>query len=180
MADGSDFAAAIVARALDAEVDDAAFRQAMSRLAGGVAVVACQTPEGPRGLLVSSLITLSVEPARVLFCVRKEAAAHNALTRANRVSISVLGDVHQAEAERFSSPHLAQDRFTASHWRIDSQAPPILSGALISLAGHREQLIDAGSHSMFIVRIAEADSTDLRPLVYFSRDFHGLERGGAV
>ncbi|MDB5433007.1 MAG: flavin reductase domain protein FMN-binding protein [Caulobacter sp.] len=175
MADGSDFAAAIVARALEAEVDDATFRQAMSRLAGGVAVVACQTSEGPRGLLVSSLITLSVAPARVLFCVRKEAAAHNHLTRANRVSISVLSDAHGAEAERFSGPHLAQERFTASHWRIDANAPPALTGALISLTGHREQLIDAGSHSMFIVRIADAASADLRPLIYFGRDFHGLE-----
>ena len=174
MADGSDFASGILARALDAEVDDTTFRQAMARLAGGVAVVACQGADGPAGLLVSSLVTLSVDPARILFCVRKEAAAHRHLARANDVSISVLADHDREEAERFSTRDLAPARFDPARWTLASNAPPALSGALISLRGRREQLIDAGSHSMFIVRVREAASQAHQPLVYFARGFRSL------
>jgi flavin reductase len=37
----------------------------------------------PRGLLVSSITGLSVDPPRFLFCVRKEASSHDALLAAD-------------------------------------------------------------------------------------------------
>jgi flavin reductase len=181
MADGSDAGAFLLAQAAAAEVDETAFRQAMSRLAGGVAVVACQAREGPVGLLISSLVTLSVEPARVLFCVRKEAAAHNALARARELSLSVLADHHLTEAQRFSSGALAPERFESPYWLLDESAPPALPDALVSLRGVREQLIDGGSHSLFIVRVHQADSVAHSPLLYFERDFRGIGgRAGGV
>ena len=54
------------------------FKEVLAHLAGGVAIISCWDGDTARGLLVSSITGLSVEPPRFLFCVRKEAACHEA------------------------------------------------------------------------------------------------------
>ena len=155
-------------------VDDVAFREAMARLASGVAVVACWDGETPRGLLVSSLTALSTEPPRVLFCVKKTASAHGALLKAQACSLTLLGEDERREGERFSRSELAHERFRPDDWRLDPDRPPEYRGGLVRLHGFVEQKIDAGSHSIFILRVGEADVGDHTPLVYFDRAFHRL------
>ncbi|HEX7887400.1 MAG TPA: flavin reductase family protein, partial [Phenylobacterium sp.] len=91
--------------------DEVGFRNGLAKLASGVAIVACWADGQPRGLLVSSLTGLSTQPPRVLFCIRKAAGAHDALLRAETVSLSLLDERDLDEAERFSSPHRAAERF---------------------------------------------------------------------
>jgi len=155
--------------------DAARFRDAMAKLAGGVAVVACLDAGGaPRGLLVSSLTSLSTEPPRMLFCVRKGAGAHGPLLSAPRCSLSVLAEHDADEAARFSTAALADQRFSSDGWRLPLGEPPRYDRALIGLAGSVTQRIDAGSHSMFILDIEEVRTGEARPLVYFDRAFRAL------
>lgn len=156
-------------------VDDAAFREAMSRLASGIAVVACWDGEIPRGLLVSSLTALSTEPPRVLFCVQKTASAHAALLKAEECSLSLLAEQDRREAERFSRSDRAHERFQASAWHLDPRRPPQHLHGLVRLNGFVDQRMDAGSHSIFVLRVTDAHSGDGDPLVYFNRDFHRLQ-----
>ena len=147
------------------------FKDAMARLTGGVAIVACLDRGRPRGLLVSSLSSLSTEPPRLLFCVRRLAGSHDSLLRADRCSVSVLAEDDVGEAERFSRPDPAGARFTTPGWRIPEGGPPRLDGALISLRGSISRRIDAGSHSIFILDVEAVESRDARPLVYFDRGY---------
>lgn len=153
-------------------VDPAAFRDAMSQLASGVAVAACREGDAPRGLLVSSLTALSTEPARVLFCVKKTASAHGAFLAAQDCSLNILGQDHRREAERFSTTDLAHERFAPEDWRLDGDRPPEHRGALVRLSGFIDQKIDAGTHSIFILRVGAATTAPQTPLVYFDRAFH--------
>lgn len=155
-------------------VDDMNFRDAMAGLASGVAVVACQLDGAPRGLLVSSLTALSTEPPRLLFCVRKEASSHAAMLKVELFSLSILAEHQKAEADRFSRPHLAHERFDPKVWRLDDDAPPHHPGALISLDGVLGQRLDAGTHTVFILNVRGVEVRKGRPLVYFDRDLHGL------
>jgi len=155
-------------------VDEEAFREAMSRLASGVAVVACWDGETPRGLLVSSLTALSTEPPRVLFCVKKNASAHGALLAAQECSLTLLSEDDRREAERFSRSDLAHERFKTGIWRLDRDRPPQRHGGLVRLNGFIDQKIDAGSHSIFILRVGEAKIGASPPMVYFDRAFHRL------
>jgi len=159
--------------------DAARFRDAMAQLASGVAIVACLDRGAPRGLLVSSLTSLSVEPPRMLFCVRKTAGAHDALVRARRCSLSVLSDRHGEEAERFSSSSRAEERFSLEAWRLDSGQPPQFSDALVSLTGSLSGCTDAGSHTVFFMDIETVESAAAQPLIYFGRGFRALGPAGA-
>ena len=155
-------------------VDRTQFREAMAHLASGVALIAWWDAETPRGLLVSSLTALSTEPPRVLFCVAKTAPAHGALLKAEECSLSLLSATDQEEAERLSLHEQAQDAFSTEAWTLDPQAPPRRLGALVSLTGFVDSKMDAGSHSIFVVRVGGADVRKHAPLVYFDRAFHRL------
>jgi flavin reductase len=149
----------------------ARFRDAMARLAGGVAIVACLDRGRPRGLLVSSLTSLSTEPPRLLFCVHQRAGTHDPLLRADRCSLSVLAEDDVDEAERFSRPDPAGARFTTPGWRLPEGGPPSFDGALISLRGSINRRIDAGSHSIFILDVEAVECRDTSPLVYYDRAY---------
>jgi flavin reductase len=155
-------------------MDQGVFREAMARLASGVAVVACWEGAEPRGLLVSSLTALSMEPPRLLFCVGKTASAHNALLAAQDCSIALLEEAEQDEAECFSRRDQADRRFDPALWRLDQGAPPQRHAPLVTMIGSIHQRIDAGSHSIFIVTVTSADARNGAPLVYFDRAFHRL------
>jgi len=157
-------------------VDEARFRSAMARLAAGVAIVACLDRGRPRGLLVSSLTSLSTQPPRLLFCVHQRAGTHDPLLRADRCSLSVLAEEDVDEARRFSRPDPAGLRFTTPRWRLPEGEPPRFDGALISLRGSISRRIDAGSHSIFILDVEAAESRDAGPLIYFERGYAAVDR----
>jgi flavin reductase len=151
------------------------FRDAMALLAGGVAVAACWDGEQPTGLLVSSITTLSTEPPRVLFCVRKAASSHDALLRAAHCSVAILAEDDQDEAERFSRFERRAERFDPQLWRLDPASPPRRHEPLIGLHGQIGNRIDAGTHTIFILNVHAVETRRGAPLVYFERAFRGLK-----
>jgi len=154
--------------------DEVAFRNGLAKLASGVAIVACWADGQPRGLLVSSLTGLSTQPPRILFCVRKAAGAHDALLKAEFISVSLLGETDLEEAERFASGERAQERFSDGKWTLDPEAPPERRDALAAFRGPVRVRMDGGTHTVFILDISDAKARDADPLLYFERDFRRL------
>jgi len=155
-----------------------AFRDAVARFAGGVGIAACWGNEGPVGLLVSSIAVLSVDPPRVLFCVRKASRSHAALFRARHCSLNILAESDQAEAERFSDPDRTHERFDASRWHLGPHRPPRHRTPLIGMTGAIAHRMDAGTHTVFVLDVTAADVTDSMPLIYFDRRYAGLRMSG--
>ena len=146
------------------------------RLAAGVAIVSTLDDGKPRGLLVSSLTSLSVEPPRVLFCVAKTAGSHDPLARADRCGLSVLSDRHAEEAERFSSIDRGAERFTSAAWRLAPKTPPLHHGALLGRIGgpiSRDGSTPAATRSS-ILDVETIETSDAGPLIYFDRAFRSL------
>ncbi|RXR23702.1 flavin reductase family protein [Sphingobium fluviale] len=150
------------------------FLDAMACLATGVAVVACVDSGHPKGLLVSSLTPLSVDPPSMLFCIRKAAYCYAALSSSDRCSIAILSEADQIEAERFSRADRFKERFDSASWILPYGQPPELKGALISMSGNIDKVIDAGTHDIFIVNIDSIKGRSADPLVYFKRRFQKL------
>lgn len=160
----------------------ASFRRAMSHLASAVAIVACRREGRPHGVLVSSLTSLSLEPPRLLFCVRKAAGSHDALLRSDRISVAILSGAEVEEARTFSDQDLAADRFVSARWRHEAFDPPRLDGGLVNLDCTLYQRICAGSHTIFIVDVDEVSAGGDNPLLYFQGRYRRLqdERKGAT
>jgi flavin reductase len=122
-----------------------------------VAIISCWDGSTPRGLLVSSITGLSVDPPRFLFCVRKEASSHDVLARPDRCGVAILAEHDEAEALRFSSSSLSHERFDPSRWRLAGETPPTYRGGLSTTACEIDQRIDTGTHTVFIVTAASVD-----------------------
>jgi len=172
------YAAQILAGAVP--VDPATFKDALARLASGVAIVSCwdgaPTLKGrsARGLLVSSITGLSVDPPRFLFCVRREASSHDALLEAGVCGLSILGARDEPEARRFASSDLAHERFTDPRWDLAREDAPWLRAGLISAICVIDQTIDAGGHTIVLVSAAQIVSRSGTPLVAYDRALRSL------
>ncbi len=150
------------------------FIDTAARLAGAVSIVAGQDEAGPFGLVVSSLTVLSVEPARVLFCIRKAASCYTRLLASQTLSLAVLGAEDEDEATAFSKRSGLAPRFASDRWRLEEARPPRFDGGLVSLEGEVFQRISAASHTIFILNVERSHHEDLEPLLYFNRSFRRL------
>lgn len=163
----------------DPPIAPEAFKEALARLASGVAIISCWDHSGqdgaaPRGLLVSSITGLSVDPPRFLFCVRKEASCHDVLARADRCGVAILAEHDEAEALRFSTSSLSHERFDPGSWRLQTDAPPSYRGGLSTAACEIDQRIDTGTHTVFIVTASTVNLAPGLPLVAHDRSFQRL------
>ncbi len=159
---------------VDPPVDLEAFKDALARLASGVAIISCWDGPTPRGLLVSSITGLSVEPPRFLFCVRKEASSHDVLLAAGACGIAILAAGDEAEALRFASSAQAHERFTDPRWDLTPPGAPRLQAGLTSAACVIDQTIDAGGHTIVLVTATHLTIRPGAPLVAYDRAFHAL------
>ncbi|MBO9546313.1 flavin reductase family protein [Caulobacter sp.] len=150
------------------------FKEVLAHLASGVAIVSCWDGDTPRGLLVSSITGLSVEPPRFLFCVRKEAASHDALAASAACGVALLGAADEDEALRFASSSRAAERFAPDRWRLE-EGPPAYRGGLATAHCRIDSIADAGSHSIFIVTATASALTSGPPLVAWNRALRALE-----
>lgn len=147
------------------------FKEVLAHLASGVAIVACWDGAAPRGLLVSSITGLSVEPPRFLFCVRKEAGCHDALLDAATLSVALLSQDDHDEALRFASRAKAAERFDPARWSLPAAAP-LYRGGLARAVCRVEMAIDAGAHTIFTVSADDVAFTPGPALVAWNRALH--------
>jgi flavin reductase (DIM6/NTAB) family NADH-FMN oxidoreductase RutF len=155
-------------------IDPAMFKEALARLASGVAIVSCWDGSTPRGLLVSSITGLSVDPPRFLFCVRKEASSHDALLAAGACGIAILAADDEAEALRFASPAQAGERFTDPRWDLTRPDAPRLRSGLTSAVCVIDQAIDTGGHTIVLASATQATIRPGAPLVAYDRALRTL------
>ena len=145
------------------------FKDVLAHLASGVAIVACWDGDAPRGLLVSSIIGLSAEPPRFLFCVRKEAGCHDVFLKRPSLSVALLGAADKDEAVRFGGPVQAHERFAPERWRLEPQAPPTYRHGLAGAACEIDEIVEAQTHSVFIVTAVRHELASAAPLITWNR-----------
>ena len=70
-------------------IDDAQFKEAMSRFASGVTVVTTEHEGVLFGMTVASFASLSLHPPLVLVCVAKAAKSHEAIRATGKFGVPV-------------------------------------------------------------------------------------------
>lgn len=159
---------------------EAAFRDTMARLAGGVAVVSTLDAVGRDcGITVTAASSVSLDPPLVLVCVRRGSFMHDALTVADGWALSMLAD-DQVELARYAARHRAPgDRDDFSRWahrRGEASGALVLTGGVAAVECLPYDVVDAGDHAVCIGRVVVAadDTAGERPLVYVDRAYTSL------
>jgi flavin reductase ActVB len=161
--------------AVAAPVAGSAFREALSRFASGVVVVAAAGPAGPAGFTASAFSSVSLDPPLVLVCIGRSSSAYSVIVAAPRFGISVLSDEQEWVAAQFARKGV--DRFAGVPLAGPASVPWV-AGALAFLDCERAALHGAGDHSILVGRVIEARATPGRPLVHYARAFGRFDNGG--
>jgi flavin reductase ActVB len=147
---------------------DELFREAMSHLASGVAVVTARRgDERPCGIAATSLVSYSIHPPSLLVCVWHESRCHEALARAERFGVHLLRSDQVAIAQRFANREL-EDKFGGVDWSWDGDVPE-LGAALAYLRCRRTANFERYDHTILIGDLEAGRIEKGEPLVYARR-----------
>ncbi|MEO5708185.1 MAG: flavin reductase family protein [Alteraurantiacibacter sp.] len=151
-------------------VEPAAFRAAMARLAGAVTVITTDGPAGKRGMAATAVTSVTDTPANLLVCVNRSARS-NALIKRNGVfTVNVLSAEQEALVAVFSSPADIDPFEQPDLWFAGSTGAPVLLGSLVSLDCVLDQIVNIGTHSLFVGTVVDVVIGGMaRGLVYFDR-----------
>lgn len=159
------------------------FRDAMARLAAGVAVVTTRDVVGrDLGITVTSFTPVSLDPPLVLVCVRRDGFVADALAVSDGWAVSMLSE-DQVDLARYAARHRHPgSRDDLSPWphRRGVGGAPVLTGgvSLVECLPYAEH--EAGDHLVVIGRVVAVEvRPDRRPLLYVDRRYRaeGDDRG---
>jgi flavin reductase (DIM6/NTAB) family NADH-FMN oxidoreductase RutF len=156
-----------------------AFRQVMSRLAGGVTVVATVDDDGAaHGMTVNALTSVSLDPVLVLFCCERDASLHAPLLSSGRWTVSML----TAQQEPLSRWFAARERRGTAQFAGLATRPgahtgvPILTESLAWLECRTWATYDGGDHTIVVGNVVNLGrgTSDASPLLYYGGEYRTL------
>jgi len=152
------------------------FRDALRLFPAGVTVVTILSGGRTHGLTVAAFASISPSPPLVGVFIDHQHGAH-AMLQAPGASfaVNVLAEDQRALAERFAwAPD--GERFAAGGWRTAVTGAPVLADALAWLDCTIDSRHAAGDHSLYVglVVASATPRSELRPLVYWNRDYRRL------
>jgi 3-hydroxy-9,10-secoandrosta-1,3,5(10)-triene-9,17-dione monooxygenase reductase component len=149
------------------------FRDALGRLATGVAFVTAARDGEPAGLIVNSLTSVSLEPPLLSFCPSRSSLTWSRIRRAGRFGVNILGRQHEPFAKR-ATPAGA-DRFSELNWEVGSGGVPLLADALASFECEIVAEHPTGDHWIVVGQVHNLRiSPNNDPLVFFAGAFGAL------
>ena len=151
------------------------FRSAMSRLASAVTLITTDGPAGRRGMAATAVTSITDAPPNLLVCVNKSARSNAMIKQNGAFAVNVLSEQQEQLLAAFSSKSETDPFCEPDLWSSLETSAPILTDTLASLDCSLDQIINIGTHSLFVghvvaVRIGAAD----RGLVHFDRAFWGV------
>ncbi len=160
----------------ETQVNEAAFRQALSRFATGITVVTTGLADGSmRGITVNAFASVSLDPPLVLYCLGKSAFHFDAFANAESFAVNILAEEQGGLSNRFAGEG-ADDASDLSLGEMVTGSP-ILPGCLAVLDCTTEQRHDAGDHLIVVGRVQALETrADGEPLLYFRSRYGALTR----
>ncbi|KAG1648218.1 FMN reductase (NADH) RutF 2 [Nymphon striatum] len=148
----------------------------MRALVGNCSVITVGDGDDRSGLVVTSAISLSADPAMLLACVNRGSSSWPLLDKYQRLGWSSLGADHQKVAENFSGfgGVKGADRYAGAQWESAETGALLLKGAPAAFDCEVEELIDRGTHSIVIGRVRAIRTTANAGALIYWNAFCGL------
>ncbi|HEY8470391.1 MAG TPA: flavin reductase family protein [Longimicrobiales bacterium] len=146
-----------------------ALREAFSRWASGVTVVAVRDEPHVLAITATAFAPVSIEPPLVLVCVGANAVVLPLLEPGARFAISILSERQRRLASMFADPApLGREHFAA-------EGEPLVRGALVGLACTVRDVHPGGDHAIVVAQITRLVMGDeAPPLLYYAREYRTL------
>jgi flavin reductase len=149
------------------------FKTAMRRLATTVALVAAgQERLSWRGMAVTALTCVCVDPPILALCLNRESATCQSLDLDAPFSVNLLAQRHHALVPPFSGKSQGSERFSHGHWVHSRLGPPILADAAASLLCVSSQTTPVHSHLLVLGEVQQiVNDPTIDPLIWMDGMF---------
>lgn len=155
-------------------LDEAEVREAFSRWATGVSVVAVRDEPNVYAITATAFLPVSIDPPRVLVSVNPNATVLPFLKEGAEFGVSILTPKQQRLASIFA------DVGPLTRMNFPREGDPVLPDSLASFTCRVVRSHQEGTHTLVIGEIERLEiGGEVRPLVYFRREYGlpGTERG---
>lgn len=172
----------------------AKFKAAFREHPAGIALITARTPEGPVGLTASSVASVAVDPAALVFSVTRTTGSAGLILSADSFLVHLLDARHAQVAQEFAVS--GGERFTDEQgWGELPTGEPYLRGVRSALRGRTMHTLAVGSSMLVVAEVLDvykdADtgagagasagaidsanaSAGARPMVYLDRKFRSV------
>lgn len=153
------------------------FKQGMRRLAASVCVITTKSVDGQRmGLTATAVCSVTAEPPTLLCCLNRNNASYEMFRKNGIFAINVLCVDDQEIAGNFASRLSPEERFAVGNWGELVTGSPVLLSASASFDCRLSQIVEAGSHSIFIGEIQDVrvESQNADCLLYGDGGYGGF------
>jgi flavin reductase (DIM6/NTAB) family NADH-FMN oxidoreductase RutF len=147
------------------------FKEAMALLAAPVTILTCYDETGTaRGMTVSAVTSLSLDPPLLLACLDRRASVHDAFVAARWFCVNLPAPGQEPLVRRFAGP---------SGWRfsgveVEPGVVPGISAAPVRFTCERYGVRDGGDHTILLGRVVAvigAGTEGAGTLVWHHRGF---------
>ena len=156
--------------------DATVFRRVIGNFMTGVVVITTVDDGAPRGMTVSAVSSLSLDPPMLLVCLNAASATQEAVRRSGRFAVNILAEHQGHIAERFARPG-SDDKFAGLEARTGHTGVPLLAGVLATVECRIAEVVGGGTHRVFLAEAVHAEATEGSPLAYFRGKFGKFELG---
>ena len=164
---------------IEAEVTASDFRNAMRQLTGGVSVITAGKGRDISGMTVTSVSSLSVEPASLIVSLNRESSSWPLVKRYGFFGVNILTSDQFDIAERFTGKGglKGADRFAGARWTTRASGVPLLEDALAAIDCEVEDVVERHSHAIVIGRVLDvAVSARTAALAYWQGRYVAIDQ----
>lgn len=138
------------------------FKAAFRYHPAGVALITASTPEGPVGLTASSVASVSVDPAALVFSVTRTTGSAGLILAADTFLVHLLDARHAGIAQEFAVS--GGERFTPEQgWETLPTGEPHLADARSALRARSLQQTAVGGSMLVIAEVLEIHAAAAAP-----------------
>jgi len=154
--------------------DERRFKDALSRFATGVTVVAGIEDGNPVGFTCQSFMSVSIDPPYVAVAPARTSSTWPRIARAGSFCVNVMSDGQMELSQGFARS--GGDKFAGVMWEAAPvTGSPIVSGCLAWVDCRVELVHDAGDHELILGRVLDLGVvSDGSPLLFYRSDFATL------
>ncbi len=141
------------------------FRKALGSFATGVTIVTTLAEDGQRvGVTANSFSSVSLEPALVLWSLKKNSPSMDAFDHSARFAINVLTLTQTDLSKRFASP--IPDKFNTVAYSDGIAGIPLIDNCAACFQCKTYQRIEAGDHILYLGEVEAYAYQDLATLMF--------------
>jgi 4-nitrophenol 2-monooxygenase / 4-nitrocatechol 4-monooxygenase, reductase component len=154
-------------------LDAGAFRQVIGRFMSGVVVITATHQGERRGMTVSAVASLSLDPPMIVACLNAASSTQEVIRRAGAFAVNILAEDQEHLAGLFA--RTGADPFADLLCEPGITGAPVLPGALAVLECQIAQEVRGGSHRVLLANVVRASAGEGSPLAYFRGRFGRIE-----